>query len=442
MSDGKATASSSQTAPSDRRNFFALLIQGIFRNVGIELASEKLVLPYIYTTLGGAVLFVGLLTPAVIIAKLLVQLFGARLIAMTSVVKWYLALATIVGAMALAIISLVAADIPLGWLPAAFVATAMAVGVGTGLSGIAFQDMLGRVLSEPLRANLLFYTSAAVGVVTIVATIASQAIAGLSVAEEAWQDHVHLVWTGTAMMLLAALAVLGIDERRKPTGGRSDGEPPYFTALRAGMRRVSRLRWLRRFIVARVLLLSVEIAIPFFAVHAAAFYENMATSLTFFVLSSSVGLLVGGFLWPWASKRSIQRVLATSAGLGFGAAMLALARNYVPDLQVPATHAVMFAMLGLGTQGVFNGAALYVVNAAGDEERPYCVALANAVAGVAGIGLALIAGTISTQRGVIAGLMVMAVLNVAAVLYARTLVDPDRAGEPAGQADGLKVHRP
>jgi len=427
MSDREVTASALQTAPSDRRNFAALLTQGVCRNVGIELASDKLVLPYLYTTLGGAVLFVGLLTPAVIIARLLVQLFGARLVAMTSVVKWYLALATIVGAMALAILSVVAVDVPPGWLPAAFVATAMAVGVGTGFSSIAFQDMLGRVLSEPYRANLLFYTSAAVGLVTIIATIASQAIAGLSVAEEAWQDHVHLVWAGMVMMLLSALAVLGIDERPKVTDG--SGAPPYFTALRKGMGRVWRLRWLRRFIVARVLLLSVEIAMPFFAVHAAAAYEDMVTSLTFFVVSSSVGILAGGFLWPWLSKRSINNVLMASAGLAFAAAMLALARNHVADLQVPATHAIMFALLGLGTQGVVNGVALYVVNAAGDEDRPYCIALANTVAGVAGIGLALLAGTISTQRGVIAALMVMAVVNVAAALYVRTLVDPETAGE-------------
>jgi MFS family permease len=126
--------------------------------------------------------------------------------------------------------------------------------------------------------------------------------------------------------------------------------------------------------------------------------------------------------------KSIQRVLAASAIIASTAALIALARNLVPDLQSPATHAIIFVLLGFAIQGVVNGNAVYVVNAASDEERPYCVAVSSFVAGIVGVLLALLAGSISQQRGIIWALMIMAALNIVAALYARTLPDPADVG--------------
>jgi hypothetical protein len=128
--------------PSDRRNFAALLAQGVFRNVGMELGSEKLVLPFLYATLGGAVFYAGLLIPAAIIARLGAQLLGARLIAITPVSKWYLAMGTVVAAIPLAIVSLVAGDIGQGWLPLVFLATAMVVGFSPNFTLILSKRLL------------------------------------------------------------------------------------------------------------------------------------------------------------------------------------------------------------------------------------------------------------------------------------------------------------
>lgn len=413
---------------SDRRNYWALLLQGTFRNVGIELGSEKLVLPFLYTTLGGAVFFAGLLAPIVIIAKLGAQLLGARLIAVTRVGKWYLALGTTIAAIPLAVLSLMAGDIAVAWLPVAFILAALIIGFSIGFGTLTFQDMLGRVLSEGNRASLLFVTGAVVAVLTISAALFSQFATGFEPAAEAWRDHVHLVWTATAMMVLSSFAALAIREQPKIVA-QPESRPGYLAALRKGMEVSYRLRWLRRFLVARVLLLSVEIVIPFFVVHAAEFYGDTPISLSFFVISSSIGMLIGGFVWPRISKISIQRVLTISAMIAFAAAMLALGRNLIPALQFPATHAVIFALLAFALQGVVSGNTVYVVNASDDEARPYCVALSNLVAGVAGVGLALVAGLISQQRGIIAALVIMGILNVIAALYVRTLSDPDDVRE-------------
>jgi hypothetical protein len=117
-------AASAADARQDRWNFNVLLAQGVAKNVGYELSSEKLVLPYIYTTLGGPALFAGLLIPAVEFSKVVAQVAGATLIKLARVTKWYLAGATIVTAFALGLVSLAAADIPPDWLVGFFVAVA------------------------------------------------------------------------------------------------------------------------------------------------------------------------------------------------------------------------------------------------------------------------------------------------------------------------------
>ena len=84
---------------NDRWNFRTLLGQGVVKSVGDQVSSEKLVLPFLYTPLGGPVFFAGLLMPIVTVSTLGSQLF------------------------------------------------AIVVGLAKGHVSLTFQDMLGRVLA-------------------------------------------------------------------------------------------------------------------------------------------------------------------------------------------------------------------------------------------------------------------------------------------------------
>jgi hypothetical protein len=98
------------------------------------------------------------------------------------------------------------------------------------------------------------------------------------------------------------------------------------------------------------------------------------------------------------------------------------------------THAIMFVLLAFGTQGAIVGRTVYVVGAATDQERPYCIALANVVGSVVGLALVLAVGSISQFHGVIVGLLGMGCLNVAAALYVWRLADVHHPEVP-GDAD-------
>ncbi|MEM7445913.1 MAG: hypothetical protein AAF414_21505 [Pseudomonadota bacterium] len=410
-------------------NYRAMLGQGTARNVGIELSSEKLVLPFLYSALGGSVVYTGLLVPVVILARLVAQLLGSRLVGVSRITKWYLALATAIVAVPLVAVNLVAPDLPTRWLPALFIAAAAVIGVGIGFGTLTYQDMMGRVLTLDHRNRLLFITGAISGAVSALAAVASQFVEGFDRELEPSSDHLHLIWAGAAMMLVASVSAASIREPAKPLpklepAAKSKG---YGTALKDSLGVVLKLSWLRRFMVARILFLSVELTMPFLAVHAAGLYAETSISLSLFVVASGIGLLVGGLLWPRVAQSSVKRVLTVSCLMSSAAGITIALSHLIPEMQSTATEAAMIILIAIATQGIITGSALYVVNAATDEERPYCLAVANFPTGIIGIGMALALGHIAEGAGIDWVLGALAVLSVLSALYATTLPDAQRA---------------
>ncbi len=143
----------------DDWNFRILLSQCIFDNIGYELTSEKLVLPLLYTTLGGPIVFAGLIFPIVRGAKLAIQIPLAPVIRAARRNKWYSAAALFTIAAVLAVICVGVYHVPAAWVVAFFLLVAIVLGASDGLNGLAFTDMLGRVLPEHRRSALLFAQS-------------------------------------------------------------------------------------------------------------------------------------------------------------------------------------------------------------------------------------------------------------------------------------------
>jgi hypothetical protein len=418
----------------DRWNFRTLLGQGVFKSVGDQFSSEKLVLPFLYTTLGGPVFFAGLLMPIVTVSTLGSQLFGAPAVKAALRSKWYLATAIGITASALALICLIAGDIPPVYLVVSFLSVAIVIGLAKGLVSLTFQDMLGRVLAESSRANLLFAIGAGGGLFAIVAGLVSYFSAN---PESPRDTQIGMMWAGIGMLVLAALVTVAVRETPREFPHPAEDGPPeanrkgYVTDLYGSVQVVSKLPWFRRFMIARLLFLSIELAMPFFAIHAARFHAATSISLSMFVVSASIGMVLGGIIWPRISKLSIRLVMAASALIAAVAGLIALASHLVGPLQVPVTHAFTFMLLAFAAQGIVNARTVYVVGAASDEQRPYCIAVSNVIAGLVGLVMALLVGSIAHAQGAIAGLMVMVVLNIVTALYVPRLTYVEHPGDHA-----------
>ncbi len=408
-------------AGQNRWNFSVLLVQGVAREVGYELSSEKLVLPFLYASLGGPLFFAGLLISTVEFCKFVAQISGSPLVAFARRTKWHVGLTTAVSAATLAVLSFLSEDLSPHFLVVAFVLTAAIIGLCKGVNNLAFQDLLGRSLFEGSRARLLFVSGSVTGLFVILSVIGSIAIGE---SESAHAAHIELILIGFGMLMAASLIILFLNEPAKApeafaeVADRRSTLQGYFAELRVGTRTVADLEWFHKYLKVRILLVPIEIAMPFFAIHASALHPDTTPSLSLFVIAGSAGMILGGIVWPRLSRNSNRLNMSMATLIGCLCAIGALMLQFIPDLRMPMTHAGVFLLLAFATQGVVVSRTVYLVNAASDAQRPYCVSLSNLAGGVVGLGLAFVLGGITQIQGAIAALLVMIPLNVVAAIYA------------------------
>jgi MFS transporter len=413
-----------------RRNFRVLLGEGISGGAANELTSIQLVLPFLYTTVGAPLFFAGLLVPISTAAKRAAQLLAAPIVSAARSNKRLMALTTLAVAAAIGLISLTFNAAGIYWLVPIFLFVAAVIGAANGLGSIAFQDLIGRVLSDDRRRRLLFTQSSIAGLFVVVVAFGAQLAfkPGTSLAA-----HQELIWLGIGLFLLSALLTMLIREPPKsaPRDAPQDRETraAQIAKLRDNFRNAFALPWFGRFLIARTLYLSIELAIPFFSIHAATFHGNSISGLNAFVIAANIGLIAGGFFWPRIGKRSVSRIMVLAAGLTCLGGLMAIAIEFKLISQSILCYAVVFALVSLGAQGVKNGRTLYLLDMATDEERPYCIAVANVTIGIVAIGFGALLGALAGFKGVGWPIFALVVLNVLAALYTLKL-----RGNPARTA--------
>ena len=174
------------------------------------------------------------------------------------------------------------------------------------------------------RNQLLFAIAACSGILTIAVAFATQQWAADAAVLE---SHLILLWSGVGASLLTAALFLtireaGNGERCAPDAPpvpeaskmdlAGDGVGRLHSFLGGAVAEIRQVAWFRRFLVARCLFLSVGLATPFYAIHAAGLHRDEQGTLGLFVLATGLGLIVGAVIWrPLAAS-----VLAGSDGRG------------------------------------------------------------------------------------------------------------------------------
>lgn len=403
---------------NERRNYAVLLGQGVANNAANELTSVKLVLPFLYTSVGAPVFFAGLLVPVYRVAKIAVQLLVAPIISAARSSKKFMGLAALATAMAVALITLTVNSVQVAWLAPIFLFVALAIGAANGLGSLAFQNLLGRMLPGERRRQLLFTQSSLAGIFAVIVALSSEFILPPGTSTAA---HQELMWLGISLFVVAAFLILAIREPEAVQPGDQDGksesQKQHLAELRESFRVALALSWFHRFLVARTLFLSVELAMPFYSIHAATYHGNSLSGLNAFVIASSIGLVVGGPLWTRIGKRSVSTILLLATGLACLGGLLAIAIELRLVSQGIFLYAIVFVLISLATQGIRNGRTLFLIGAASDRERPYCIAVSNVAIGVVAIAFGAVLGGLASYRGVARPIFALIVLNVLAALY-------------------------
>lgn len=397
------------------RNFFAYLVANLMTKVADELSSAKLILPWLMSALGAPAALVGLLVPVREAGVLLPQLAVAAYIRRLPVRKGVWILGSVLSSAALLGMAGAAATLSgaaAGWM---ILALLVLFSLARGLCSVSAKDVLGKTVSKARRGNLMGLSAAVAGAVTLALGV------WLQVLGEETQGASLIALLLAAGAAIFALSALVFQQIREQPGATEGGGNALAVALHSlGLVRTDLL--FRRFVLARVYLLSVALAPPFYVLLAQERTGGDLGGLGLMVIASGLAGTLSAPLWGRLSDRSSRLAIVLSAGAAgaLGVVTWALARSGAPFMDDGLTYALLFLLLGMAHSGVRLGRKVYLVDMATAANRATLVAVSNTIIGGAMLLGGLI-GVIGDLLGTEALILVLGLLSLGAALYARGL---------------------
>lgn len=403
------------------RNFFTYLVANLLTKVADELASAKLVLPWLMGWLGAPTLLVGLLVPIRESGVLLPQLAVAAYIRRLPLRKGVWIIGSLASAVALALMALAAATLTgalAGWI---IVALLVLFSLARGLCSVSAKDVLGKTVSKARRGNLMGLAAGIAGALTLALGLLLQLVNN-----EGTQAWLFVALLGGGALLFAMAAGIFTLIREQP-GATEGGGNALSTALESiGLLRTD--GQFRHFVLVRVALLSVALAPPFYVLLAQQASAGDLSALGLLIIASGLASSISAPIWGRLSDRSARLVMALAAGL---AGVLGVLTWVLVVIEVPLLNAfgfgLLFLVLGIAHAGVRLGRKVYLVDMAGTETRAAMVAVSNSVIGVAML-IASLVGLLGDLYGTAFVILVLGIASLAAGLYAlrlREVSEPD-----------------
>ncbi|MEM7124336.1 MAG: MFS transporter [Pseudomonadota bacterium] len=408
-------------------NFKVLVLQGTAIDLNRVFASPKLVLPYLYIALGAPVVFAGLLIPIVQVARMLTQLVAAPRISSAVARKWFMVFGIIITIAALAVIAIAAEQEQTIFLALLFLVVAGVLGIGQGLNSLALQTMLRHIMTRERQNRLLLYQQFIGGILAI--AIAAGSVFWFDFGDSL-TSHISLLWIGIGAALVATIVTMAVREYygARDTAAAKDmpsepAEPPSPSPhLLHGFGLLRRLKWFRQFCILRCLLLSVELAMPFYAIHAALPLGAKAGTLHAFVIASSLGMVMSGIIWRnqarWPLRYSIFASALIAASAAVAAVLIELTSGGTVDY---LWHVVVFFLIALAAKGTNVARQVYLLSASSKADAAYHVSVSNAITGVVAIVFAFILGVLAHVGHAIWPILILLSLNLVTAVYALSL---------------------
>ncbi len=188
-----------------------------------------------------------------------------------------------------------------------------------------------------------------------------------------------LLFGGAVLWLIAGLAFAGMTE----SPGAVAGGRNALGEAAAGFGLLRKAPWFRRFLLVRAVLLSVELAGPFYVLYVKHLFPGQPKALGLIVIAAGLAAALSSPFWGRFADLSSRKVMMLSgimaAVTGAGALTLEL---LPPAWSSPYLVAAIFILLGFAEAGVLLGRKTYLIDRADPERRVTFVAFANSAIGV------------------------------------------------------------
>ncbi len=404
------------------RNFFAYLGANLLGKVSDEIASAKLVIPWVYGSLGVPTAFTGFLVPIREAGVLLPQLAVAAAIRRLAVRKGVWLLGAVLSALSLFGMAAAAATLEGSAAGSAVLVMLVVFSLARGLCSVSAKDVLGKTVSKSRRGVLMGWTASLSGV----AVLGVGLWIGMADLEGAGPGvFVWLLIGGGLMWLLAALFFAAIREQPGATEGGGNAVAVAIKQLQLLADDVP----FRRFVLARSLLLAVALAPPFYVLIAQQQSQAGLLGLAALIIANGLASSLSAPFWGYLGDKSSRRVMANAAA---GAGLLGLFTSMALALDWSwATGelgmAVIFVVLNVMHGGVRLGRKVYLVDMASGENRAAYVAVSNTVIGVLMLVGGLV-GLVGDWLGAASVVLLLGAVSLLAAAYIRGLPEVSEPG--------------
>lgn len=388
------------------RNFFAYLCANLFNKVADEIASAKLVIPWLFGLLGVPATFTGFLVPIREAGVLLPQLVVAAAVRRLPVRKGVWLLGAVLSSLSLFGMAAAAVMVEGAAAGGAILLMLVIFSLARGLCSVSAKDVLGKTVSKTRRGALMGWSASLSGVAVLGVGLWMGVVdlddAGLGL-------FAGLLVAGGILWIFAAISFAAITEQPGETEGGGN-------ALAVALEQLKLVRTddsFRRFVVARSMLLAVALAPPFYVLIAQQQSQAGLLGLGALIVANGLATSLSAPFWGYLGDRSSRLVMALAAA---GAGLLGLFTFAAVELNWNwATSelglAAMFLLLNVMHGGVRLGRKVYLVDMATGENRAAYVAVSNTVIGVMMLVGGLI-GLIGDWLGAAATVLILGLLSL------------------------------
>lgn len=395
-------------------NFFAIFVTQFLTKTGDALASSKVVLPWLLTSIGAPAFFSGILVPIRESGSMLPQLVLGGYVRRYPVRKWFFVVGSALQGITVCAIAWV--GLHFDGYTAGMLVTALLVvfSLARGLCSIASKDVLGKTIPKTRRGLLSGYCSSASGLVTICVGIGLLFTIGPDV-----DRYALLLLAAGLCWIIATLSYARIKEYP----GATEGGGNAFEAARSSLSLLRSDRIFRNFVVTRCLMMSSGLAAPYLIILArAASEDGSLLNLGTFIIAGGIAGFCSGVVWGRLADLSSRKVLLlTAAATGIictTASLLAISASSNSFWIILG----LFFLLSVTHEGVRLGRKTYLVDMASDNRRTEYVAVSNSIVGLLLLIIGL-AGAVVAQFSLVVILAIFALSGFFALLIGSRLPD-------------------
>jgi len=359
------------------KNFRKQVVASVGSKTGDHLSKPGLILTWLLSVLGAPTATIGLLVPIREAGSLLPQMVFSQFLRRFEIRRGFWVLGSVLQGSAILGMGFVALTLTgeaAGW---SIIALLAVFSLARGICSITGKDLLGKTIPKTNRGRLTGLASSISGWVAVAAGL----FFAFNPAEELPAIfYATLLFIAGGLWIIAAGVMSTLIE--EPSKTVKEGNP-FLDAL-ASLELLREDPVFLRFCIARALLASTVLSMPFYVVLAHAATGGRTASLGLLMIAGSLATALSGAIWGKLSDRSSRKTLAVaglSAGL-IGCLTAGIAGLEMDRIAALWVFGALFFLIGLAHTGIRLGRKTYLVDHADNDNRARLVAVSNTLMGM------------------------------------------------------------